>query len=96
MNDQLSISAALNTAMKSPCSAQIKRIINKECGAGNLIKSFDKISLNNDECYYVLLFSKKPIHSYPNIRILHKKNGDIYQVLAFVDGNGCVEIRFHY
>ncbi len=73
MNEYLSISTALNTAMSAPCSEQIRKIINKECGSGNFIKSFDKISLNNDECYYMLLFSKKPIHSYPNIRVLHKK-----------------------
>jgi hypothetical protein len=96
MSDYLSVSAAINKAMKAPCSAQIRKIINKECDSGNLIKSFDKISLNNDESYYMLLFCKKSIYSYPNIRVLHKKSGDIYQALALVDENGCVEIRFNY
>ena len=96
MNDYLSISAAINTAIKAPCSSQVRSIINKECDSGNLIKSFDRISLNNDECYYMLIFGKKSVYSYPDIRVLHKKNGDIYQVLALVDGNGCVEIRFNY
>lgn len=73
MSDYLSVSAAINKAMKAPCSAQIRKIINKECDSGNLIKSFDKISLNIDESYYMLLFCKKSIYSYPNIRVLHKK-----------------------
>lgn len=59
MSDYLSVSAAINKAMKAPCSAQIRKIINKECDSGNLIKSFDKISLNIDESYYMLLLCKK-------------------------------------
>lgn len=96
MNDNLSISTAINIAMKAPCSTQVIKILNMESDSGNYIKSFDKVSLNNDECYYILLFDNESKYYYPNLRTLHKKDGSIYQVLALVDGKGCVEIRFNY
>ena len=96
MNDNLSFSAAMNIAKNVPCSAQVIKILKTEYNLTNYVESFDKISMQNDESYFILKFGNESKYPYPNLKTLHKKDGSIYQVLALVDEKGCVEIRFKY
>lgn len=96
MNEFLPISSALRIAELAPCATRLKQLILNETSLGNYIKSFDRVSTNNDECYYIIIFGDDNKNSYSNIQTMHKKNGSSYKILALVDRKGCTEIRFNY
>lgn len=52
MNKKLSLATAMQIIVNSSCSAQVRKTIVTEVNSGNSIKSFDHVSMNNDECYY--------------------------------------------
>jgi len=96
MNKNLSLTTAMQIAVNVPCSAQVKEIIVTETDSGNSVKSFEQVSTNNDECYYILLFENDSINVYPNMRTMCKKDGSSYKILVLADRKGCTEIRFNY
>ena len=96
MGKNLSLTTALQIAINAPCSAQVRKIIVTEVDSGNFIKSFNQVSIDNDECYYILLFGNDNIKVYPNMRTMHKKDKSAYKTFVLVDRSGCTEIRFNY